>query len=188
MGRLYCDEAERLQRSHAIEEQDTVQVVVFVLDDARGEVACLELSPLSVPIERTHGDRGGAWDHAADVWDAQASFPVFGDIGSDRGDLRVDEDNRRSRVPVTGSHGFIVGHITPEAQEGGPIALVKNGDRITIDAETNRLDVDLTDGEIAARRKAWRMPPYKAKRGTLAKYIRLVATASQGCVTDELVN
>jgi dihydroxy-acid dehydratase len=84
-----------------------------------------------------------------------------------------------------GSHGFLVGHITPEAQEGGPIGLVKNGDRITIDAEKNLLSVDLSDAEFKARRESWKMPPYKATRGTLAKYIRLVKNASAGCVTDE---
>jgi dihydroxy-acid dehydratase len=84
-----------------------------------------------------------------------------------------------------GSHGFIVGHITPEAQEGGPVALVRDGDRITIDAGRNVLEVALTDEEMAARAAAWRMPPYKATRGTLAKYIRLVKNASEGCVTDE---
>ena len=84
-----------------------------------------------------------------------------------------------------GSHGFIVGHITPEAQEGGPIALIRSGDRITIDAEKNVLNVDLPDDELSARRKAWKMPPYKSDRGTLAKYIRLVKSASLGCVTDE---
>ena len=84
-----------------------------------------------------------------------------------------------------GSHGFIVGHITPEAQEGGPIALVRTGDRITIDASANSITVDLSDSELAKRRQIWRMPAYKAERGTLAKYIRLVKSASQGCVTDE---
>jgi dihydroxy-acid dehydratase len=84
-----------------------------------------------------------------------------------------------------GSHGFIVGHITPEAQEGGPIALVRNGDKITIDAEKHSLTVDLSDAELKGRRQAWTMPPYKATRGTLAKYIRLVKNASMGCVTDE---
>jgi len=84
-----------------------------------------------------------------------------------------------------GSHGFIVGHITPEAQDGGPIALVRNGDRVTIDAEKNELSVDLSEKELATRRATWRMPPYKATRGTLAKYIRLVKNASLGCVTDE---
>jgi dihydroxy-acid dehydratase len=85
-----------------------------------------------------------------------------------------------------GSHGFIVGHVTPEAQEGGPIALVRNGEKVTIDAEKNTISVDVSDEELAARRKAWTMPPYKATRGTLAKYIRLVKNASEGCVTDEV--
>ncbi len=84
-----------------------------------------------------------------------------------------------------GSHGFIVGHVTPEAQEGGPIALVRNGDRITIDAERNLLTVDISENEFAKRRETWQKPPYKATRGTLAKYIRLVKSASAGCVTDE---
>jgi dihydroxy-acid dehydratase len=84
-----------------------------------------------------------------------------------------------------GSHGFIVGHITPEAQDGGPIALVRTGDRIAIDAEKNLLTVELSDAELARRRDAWKMPPYKATRGTLAKYIRAVKSASLGCVTDE---
>jgi dihydroxy-acid dehydratase len=84
-----------------------------------------------------------------------------------------------------GSHGFIIGHVTPEAQLGGPIALVKSGDVITIDADTKRIDVALTDAELAARKKAWQKPPFKATRGTLYKYIKNVKTASEGCVTDE---
>jgi dihydroxy-acid dehydratase len=84
-----------------------------------------------------------------------------------------------------GSHGFIVGHVTPEAQEGGPIALVQSGDTITIDATTNEISVDLSAGELERRRQEWKAPPYKAIRGTLAKYIRLVKSASEGCVTDE---
>jgi dihydroxy-acid dehydratase len=84
-----------------------------------------------------------------------------------------------------GSHGFIVGHVTPEAQEGGPIALIQTGDKITIDAERNVLEADLSEEEWATRRGRWTMPPYKATRGTLAKYIRLVSDASHGCVTDE---
>ena len=83
-----------------------------------------------------------------------------------------------------GSHGFIVGHITPEAQEGGPIALVRDGDLITIDATTRAMDVAIAAEEMAARRAAWVAPPLKATRGTLAKYIRLVQSASEGCVTD----
>ena len=84
-----------------------------------------------------------------------------------------------------GSHGFIAGHITPEAQVGGPIALVVNGDQITIDAAKNTLSVALSDEELAARHKSWTPPPYKATRGTLYKYIKNVKSASEGCVTDE---
>ena len=84
-----------------------------------------------------------------------------------------------------GSHGFIVGHITPEAQEGGPIALVQNGDKITIDAKTRTISMAVSDEEIGRRRAAWTAPPYKATRGTLYKYIKNVKSASEGCVTDE---
>lgn len=84
-----------------------------------------------------------------------------------------------------GSHGFIIGHVVPEAQEGGPIALIRDGDVITINATTQRLDVDLSDAELERRRAAWQMPAYKATRGTLFKYIKNVKTASEGCVTDE---
>jgi len=84
-----------------------------------------------------------------------------------------------------GSHGFIIGHVVPEAQEGGPLGLIKDGDIISIDAEANILDVELPASEIEARRANWKMPPYKAKRGTLFKYIKNVSNASLGCVTDE---
>ncbi len=84
-----------------------------------------------------------------------------------------------------GSHGFIVGHVTPEAQEGGPLALLENGDRVTIDARRNRIEADVSEQEWQRRRTRWVMPPYKAERGTLYKYIRCVRPASLGCVTDE---
>jgi dihydroxy-acid dehydratase len=84
-----------------------------------------------------------------------------------------------------GSHGFIVGHVTPEAQEGGPIALVQNGDRVTLDAANNSIAVELSDAELAARRERWKPRPYKVTRGTLFKYIKNVKSASEGCVTDE---
>ncbi|MDA0745991.1 MAG: dihydroxy-acid dehydratase [bacterium] len=84
-----------------------------------------------------------------------------------------------------GSHGFVVGHITPEAQEGGPVALLQDGDVVTIDAETNEISVDLSDAELEKRRKAWKAPAYKAVQGTLYKYIKTVTSASEGCVTDE---
>ena len=84
-----------------------------------------------------------------------------------------------------GSHGFIVGHVVPEAQEGGPLALVENGDVITLDAGNRELSVALSAAELAKRKAVWTMPPYKATRGTLYKYIKNVKNASEGCVTDE---
>ena len=84
-----------------------------------------------------------------------------------------------------GSHGFIIGHITPEAQEGGPIALLRDGDVIAIDAEALSIDVELDEAEMAERRAAWTAPPLKATKGTLYKYIKNVKSASEGCVTDE---
>lgn len=84
-----------------------------------------------------------------------------------------------------GSHGFIIGHVVPEAQEGGPIGLIKNGDVIRLDADANTIDVELSKEEMAERRSNWTMPPYKSERGTLFKYIKNVKTASDGCVTDE---
>ncbi len=83
-----------------------------------------------------------------------------------------------------GTHGFVVGHITPEAQEGGTIGLLVDGDVITIDAVKNSLEVDLTEADLAERRKSWKAPPYKAVKGTLYKYIKTVSPASEGCVTD----
>jgi dihydroxy-acid dehydratase len=84
-----------------------------------------------------------------------------------------------------GTHGFVIGHITPEAQLGGPIALLRDGDHVTIDAVGNRIDVDVSDAELAERRKSWQAPPYKHTRGVLHKYVKLVSSASLGCVTDE---
>ena len=84
-----------------------------------------------------------------------------------------------------GTHGFVVGHVTPEAQEGGPIALIREGDRITLDAEAHEISVDISEEALRARRAAWTPPPYKAKQGTLYKYIKTVKSASEGCVTDE---
>jgi dihydroxy-acid dehydratase len=84
-----------------------------------------------------------------------------------------------------GSHGFIIGHVTPEAQEGGPIALVEDGDRITLDASRNLIQLEVSEAELIARRNRWTPPPYKATRGTLYKFIKNVKSASEGCVTDE---
>ena len=84
-----------------------------------------------------------------------------------------------------GSHGFIIGHVVPEAQDGGPIALVRDGDVISIDAKKLTLDLEVDEAEMARRREAWTAPPLKATKGTLFKYIRAVKSATEGCVTDE---
>jgi dihydroxy-acid dehydratase len=82
------------------------------------------------------------------------------------------------------SHGFIVGHICPEAAVGGPLAVVQTGDMITIDAESNRIDMDVSDEEIKRRLGEWKAPRMPATRGVLAKYARLVGSASTGAMTD----
>ncbi|WP_405415402.1 dihydroxy-acid dehydratase [Maribacter sp. Asnod1-A12] len=84
-----------------------------------------------------------------------------------------------------GTHGFVVGHVAPEAQEGGAIGLLEDGDIITIDAEKNEISVNLTDEQLAERKKNWKQPELKVKRGSLYKYARMVSSASKGCVTDE---
>ncbi|KDD69036.1 dihydroxy-acid dehydratase [Pseudomonas mandelii PD30] len=84
-----------------------------------------------------------------------------------------------------GSHGFVVGHITPEAFDGGPIALIEDGDKITIDAETRQITVDVSDTELAERKTRWVRPESKYKRGVLAKYAKTVSSASEGAVTDK---
>ena len=85
-----------------------------------------------------------------------------------------------------GTHGFVVGHITPEAYVGGPLAIIENGDIITIDAETNELKLDINEHEIARRLESWKQPAPRYTRGVLAKYAKLVNSASQGAVTDNL--
>jgi len=107
--------------------------------------------------------------------------PTGAVIGAGLGkDVALITDGRFSG----GSHGFVVGHITPEAQEGGLIALIEDGDKITIDAVNNRIDVDLSEEEIIKRKESWVKPPYKYNKGILGKYIKLVSSASEGCVTD----
>ena len=85
-----------------------------------------------------------------------------------------------------GTHGFVVGHVCPEAQEGGMIGLLKDGDIITIDAEKNNISVALSDDEIKSRRTNWVQPALKVRKGSLYKYAKTVSSASQGCVTDEI--
>ena len=149
-----------------------------VYDSEELMLAALERSEIQkgdVIVIRYEGPKGGPGM-------PQMLTPTSAIVGAGLGkDVALITDGRFSG----GSHGFIVGHVTPEAQEGGPIALVRSNDRITIDAAKNTLSVALSDEELSARRKNWTMPPYKADRGTLAKYIRLVKSASLGCVTDE---
>ena len=134
-----------------------------------------EISKGDVVIIRYEGPQGGPGM-------PEMLTPTSAIMGAGLGaDVALMTDGRFSG----GSHGFIVGHITPEAQVGGPLALVQNGDSITIDAETNEIRVDLTDAELAKRRQGWTAPPFKATRGTLYKYIKNVKSASEGCVTDE---
>ena len=85
-----------------------------------------------------------------------------------------------------GTHGFVVGHVSPEAQLGGTIGLIRDGDLITIDAEKNSISVALDEDELRSRRAAWKQPPLKVQRGSLYKYAKTVSSASEGCVTDEI--
>jgi dihydroxy-acid dehydratase len=108
--------------------------------------------------------------------------PTAAIIGAGLGnDVALITDGRFSG----GTHGFVVGHIAPEAQVGGPIAFVKNGDIITIDAEKNTIDFEVSAKELSKRRSEWIEPALKPKRGVLYKYAKTVSCASEGCVTDE---
>jgi dihydroxy-acid dehydratase len=147
---------------------DSEELMLKALEDG-------EIAKGQVLVIRYEGPKGGPGM-------PEMLTPTSAIMGAGLGkDVALMTDGRFSG----GSHGFIVGHVTPEAQEGGPIALVRTGDVITIDAEKNEISVAVSDEEMESRRKAWKMPPYKAERGTLAKYIRCVKSASLGCVTDE---
>ena len=149
-----------------------------VYDSEEEMLAALENNEIKkgdVIIIRYEGPKGGPGM-------PEMLTPTSAIIGAGLGnDVAMITDGRFSG----GSHGFIIGHVVPEAQEGGPIALIKNGDIVTIDAKTNKIEFALSDKELANRKTKWKMPPYKANRGTLYKYIKNVKTASEGCVTDE---
>ena len=128
-----------------------------------------------VIVIRTEGPKGGPGMR-------EMLGPTSAVMGRGLGDkVALITDGRFSG----GSHGFVVGHISPEAYVGGPIGLIHEGDSITIDAESNEISVDLTDSELSDRQATWTAPPFKATRGTLYKYIKNVKSASEGCVTDE---
>jgi dihydroxy-acid dehydratase len=134
-----------------------------------------EIAKGSVVVIRYEGPKGGPGM-------PEMLTPTSAIMGAGLGkDVALLTDGRFSG----GSHGFIIGHITPEAVEGGPIGLLRDGDRITIDAARCEIHVDVTDAELANRRRSWTAPAPKVTRGVLAKYVRLVKPASEGCVTDE---
>ncbi|RLS32270.1 MAG: dihydroxy-acid dehydratase [Planctomycetota bacterium] len=149
-----------------------------VFDSEEAMLAALEQGKImrgDVIIIRYEGPKGGPGM-------PEMLTPTSALMGAGMGnDVALITDGRFSG----GSHGFIVGHVVPEAQEGGAIALVVDGDRIVIDGDSGRLDVEVSEAELAKRRAAWKAPPLKADRGILAKYIRCVSPASEGCVTDE---
>ena len=152
--------------------------VAKVFDSEEAMLAGLERKEITkgmVVVIRYEGPKGGPGM-------PEMLTPTSAIMGVGLGaDVALMTDGRFSGA----SHGFIIGHITPEAQEGGPIALVRDGDRITIDANACALTLDVPVAELSARRAAWTAPPLKATRGVLGKYIRLVGSASEGCVTDE---
>ena len=159
-------------------EGSVFQGTANVFDSEEEMVAALEEKKINkgdVVIIRYEGPKGGPGM-------PEMLTPTSAIMGAGLGkDVALLTDGRFSG----GSHGFIVGHITPEAQEGGAIALVQNGDEITIDADQNEIKVHLSDEELASRKSQWKAPAFKATRGTLYKYIKNVKPASEGCVTDE---
>jgi len=134
----------------------------------------LKVTPVCMKAKKVHCPKGGPGMR-------EMLSPTSAVMGKGLGkDVALITDGRFSG----GSHGFVVGHITPEAFEGGPIGLVENGDRITIDAETRQISMDVSDEVLAERRARWTRPAAKYTRGVLAKYARLVSSASTGAVTD----
>jgi len=134
-----------------------------------------EIVPGMVVVIRYEGPKGGPGM-------PEMLTPTSAIMGAGLGnDVALITDGRFSG----GSHGFIIGHITPEAQVGGPIGLVRDGDKITIDAASRVISVEVSDAEMAERKRNFVAPPLKASRGTLYKYIKNVSPANLGCVTDE---
>ena len=159
-------------------EGNRFEGVANVFDCEEDMLAALEQNQINkgdVVIIRYEGPKGGPGM-------PEMLTPTSAIMGAGLGaDVALMTDGRFSG----GSHGFIVGHVTPEAQVGGPIALVENGDKIMIDSDKNLIQMDVSDDELAKRKANWQAPPLKVTRGTLYKYIKNVKSASEGCVTDE---
>ncbi len=152
------------------------KAVVFDGEDAANEgIGAGKVKAGDVIVIRYCGPRGGPG--MPEMLKPTASIMGAG-LGSS---VALITDGRFSG----GTHGFVVGHITPEAQNGGLIALLQDGDEITIDAKNNVLEATLSEAEISLRKKNWTTPPLNANAGVLLKYAKTVATASEGCVTDE---
>ncbi|KAK4581117.1 hypothetical protein RGQ29_024689 [Quercus rubra] len=151
----------------------------LIFEGEESMIAAISKDPLSfkgkVVVIRGEGPKGGPGM-------LEMLTPTSAIMGAGLGkDVALLTDGRFSG----GSHGFVVGHICPEAQEGGPIGLIENGDIINVDVQNRRIDVQITDEEMERRRRQWTPPAYKAKNGVLYKYIKNVQPASRGCVTDE---
>jgi dihydroxy-acid dehydratase len=148
-----------------------------VFDSEEAMLAALEKNRIAkgdVVVIRYEGPRGGPGM-------PEMLTPTSAIMGAGLGaDVALITDGRFSG----GSHGFIVGHITPEAQDGGPIALVRDGEQITIDARENTIAVALPEDELARRQAVWTAPALKTDGGTLRKYVRAVGSAAEGCLTD----
>lgn len=151
----------------------------FVFEGEEAMITAISEDPQSfkgkVVVIRGEGPKGGPGM-------PEMLTPTSAIMGAGLGkDVALLTDGRFSG----GSHGFVIGHVCPEAQEGGPIGLVQNGDIITIDIEKKRMDLQLTAEEMEERKRKWTAPAYKTNRGVLYKYIKNVQSASKGCVTDE---
>ena len=159
-------------------EGDTFEGTARVFDSEEDMLTALENTEIKkgdVVVIRYEGPKGGPGM-------PEMLTPTSAIVGAGLGQhVALLTDGRFSG----GSHGFIVGHITPEAQDGGPIALLQNGEQIVISGSENSIDVLLSNEELEQRHAEWSEPAYKASRGTLYKYIRTVSSASTGCVTDE---
>jgi dihydroxy-acid dehydratase len=143
-------------------------------EDAMAAVTGKKIKAGDVVVIRNEGPKGGPGMR-------EMLSPTSAITGKGLGgDVALITDGRFSG----GSHGFVVGHISPEAAVGGPLALVKNGDEISIDAQRREITLHVSQAEIARRRKGWRAPKPYARRGALAKYAHVVSSASLGAVTD----